>query len=62
MLDAKGINFQEICIVTQQDKRDEMISLTGKTSVPQILINEKAIGGCDALFALEAAGKLDNLL
>lgn len=62
LLKEKGVNFQEICLVREAEKRDEMIARTGGTTVPQILINEKAIGGCDALFALNASGELDNLL
>jgi glutaredoxin 3 len=34
----------------------------GKTSVPQIFIGETHVGGCDELFALESAGKLDAVL
>lgn len=62
LLQKKHIPFEEICVVTQPDKREEMIKLAGRTSVPQIFINQKAIGGCDALYALEDTGELDNLL
>jgi glutaredoxin 3 len=34
----------------------------GRTSVPQIFIGERHVGGCDDLFALERSGKLDPLL
>jgi glutaredoxin 3 len=34
----------------------------GRTSVPQIFIGDKHVGGCDDLYALDAAGKLDPLL
>ncbi len=34
----------------------------GRTSVPQIFINGEHVGGCDDLYELEAAGKLDPLL
>ena len=34
----------------------------GKTSVPQIFIDDQGIGGCDDLYALERDGKLDDLL
>lgn len=42
--------------------REEMQRLSGKRSVPQIFINQKPIGGCDDLFALEKSGTLDALL
>jgi glutaredoxin 3 len=40
----------------------EMAQKAGRTSVPQIWIGARHIGGCDDLFALERAGKLDALL
>ena len=62
LLDKKGVSYTEIRVDLQPEKRDEMIALTGKRTVPQIFINQENIGGCDDLYALEAAGKLDNLL
>lgn len=62
LLDQKGVDYQEICVLKNADKRDEMIQRTGRQTVPQIIINEKAIGGCDDLYALETSGDLDNLL
>jgi glutaredoxin 3 len=44
-------------------KRDEMIALSnGRHTIPQIFINGQHIGGCDDLYALDSAGKLDSLL
>ena len=62
LLDSKGITYQEIDIEEQPEKRDEMIDLSGRTSVPQIFINQQAIGGCDDLYALHASGDLERLL
>ncbi len=43
--------------------RDEMVEKAGgRTTVPQIFIGETHVGGCDDLYALDAAGKLDALL
>ncbi|MNF03693.1 Glutaredoxin-3 [compost metagenome] len=42
--------------------RAEMASKAGRTSVPQIWIGGTHVGGCDDLYALERAGKLDTLL
>ena len=39
-----------------------MAQKAGRTSVPQIWIGDTHVGGCDDLFALERAGKLDALL
>lgn len=62
MLTAKGIDFQEIVVDGKPELRAEMKEKAGKNSVPQIWINDQHIGGCDDLFALEQAGKLDTLL
>ena len=61
LLDNKGSEYQEID-VSDRALRPAMTKLTGGTTVPQIIINEKVIGGCDDLYALERAGKLDALL
>ena len=62
LLDAKNVSYQEYKIDQQPELRPEMISRSGGYTVPQIFINEQAIGGCDDLFALQAANKLDALL
>ncbi len=62
LLDGKGISYQEIDIEEQPEKRDEMITLSGRTSVPQIFINQQSVGGCDDLYALHSSGDLDRLL
>lgn len=62
LLESKGHDYTSIDIEEQPEKRDEMIERTGRTSVPQIFIDDKAIGGCDDLFSLHASGELDKLL
>lgn len=62
LLESKGATYDAIDIEEQPEKRDEMIERTGRTSVPQIFINDQAVGGCDDLFALHASGDLDKLL
>jgi glutaredoxin 3 len=62
LLQKKGVKFREIKI-TDDKTREEMIAKSGgRMTVPQIFIDEKHIGGCDDLYALDAAGKLDELL
>lgn len=61
LLDSKKIKYTEIN-ASKADVRAEMVALTGGRTVPQILINDQPIGGCDELFALERSGKLDKLL
>lgn len=62
LLDSKKIQYQEIRIDTDPEKRQEMEHLSQRRSVPQIFINDQAIGGFDDLSALAKSGKLDNLL
>lgn len=63
LLDAKNVSITEYKIDQQPELRSQMIERSGGGyTVPQIFINDKLVGGCDDLFALEAANKLDNLL
>jgi glutaredoxin 3 len=62
LLRAKGANFEEYDIEALPERRDEMLTRTGRRTVPQIFIGERHIGGSDDLYALEAAGQLDALL
>ena len=61
LLDRKQVNYQEID-VSDRALRSQMTALTGGTTVPQVVINGKVMGGCDELYALERAGELDTLL
>lgn len=63
LLGDKGVAFEEYDITMGGDKRAEMIDRAdGRTTVPQIFIDGKHVGGCDDLHALEQQGKLDALL
>lgn len=62
LLGAKGVTFREISVDGKPDVRAEMTRKAGRTSVPQIWIGNTHVGGCDDLFALERAGRLDALL
>ena len=62
LLRRKGIEFTEIRIDERTGLREEMIQKSGRHTVPQIFINDQAIGGFDELYALEHQGKLDLLL
>ncbi|MBO1081530.1 glutaredoxin 3 [Roseomonas haemaphysalidis] len=63
LLGRKGISFTEHDSPHGSAAREAAISRSGgRTTVPQIFIDDQAIGGCDDLFALERAGKLDALL
>jgi glutaredoxin 3 len=63
LLDAKGIEFREISVdFGGPDKQAMVQRARGRTTVPQIFIDDRHVGGCDDLMALDRAGKLDELL
>jgi len=62
LLEQKGMEYNEIRVDVETERRKEMTKLSGRTSVPQIFIDDDHIGGCDDLYHLEAQGKLDAKL
>jgi glutaredoxin 3 len=62
LLQRKGANVREIDATGCPDKRQEMVSRSGRWTFPQIFIGDTHIGGCDDLHALEQRGALDPLL
>ncbi|MBX3565166.1 MAG: glutaredoxin 3 [Sphingomonas sp.] len=63
LLASKGAEFEEFDITMGGPKRTEMLERSnGRTTVPQIFIDGKHIGGSDDLAALERQGGLDSLL
>ncbi|WP_269533527.1 glutaredoxin 3 [Chitinimonas sp. BJYL2] len=63
LLSSKGVGIdQKIRVDLEPDRREEMMTRTGRRTVPQIFINEQHIGGYDDLAALDRAGGLDPLL
>src|SRR3546814_11130160 len=63
LLEQKGVAFTEIDVMVNPSRRAEMVQRSGgRSSVPQIFIDDHYIGGCDALYALEASRTLDGLL
>jgi glutaredoxin 3 len=62
LLREKGVAVQTIRVDLEPARRVEMMHKSGRRTVPQIWIGEFHVGGCDDLYALERAGKLDPLL
>ena len=63
LLDQKGVDYTEHDITMGGPKRDEMLARAPLArTVPQIFIGDTHVGGSDDLHALEAAGRLDELL
>jgi glutaredoxin 3 len=62
LLAEKNVNFDEIDVGADPSIRAAMTERAGRRTVPQIFVGETHVGGCDDLFDLEHAGKLDPLL
>ena len=63
LLQSKGVEFVEVDLANEPERREEMVQRSnGGRTVPQIFIDDQHVGGCDDLYALERAGKLDPLL
>jgi len=63
LLDKKGAAYQEIDVSADAALRDAMVTRAGgRQTVPQIFIGGTHVGGCDDLYALDAAGRLDPML
>ena len=62
LLDKKGVQAEKVMVDENPARRDEMVRLTGRTSVPQIFIGDEHVGGYRELAGLERTGRLDELL
>ncbi len=63
LLEKKGVNYIEHSIDGDQAAREDMAERSaGRTTVPQVFIDDKGIGGCDDLYELEQNQQLDQLL
>ena len=63
LLEEKGVAFSEVDVAREPQRRQEMMNrANGGYTVPQIFIGGSHVGGCDELYGLERAGRLDSLL
>ena len=62
LLRKKSVVFTEIDVSDRELRSTMTARANGRTTVPQIFIGAIHVGGCDDLYALEDAGKLDPLL
>ena len=62
LLASKGASFREISVAGDPARRQEMMTRSGRHTVPQIFIGGVHVGGCDDLYALERSGKLAPML
>ena len=63
LLESKKIAYKEIDVSLNSKLRAQMRQRAGgRSSVPQIFIDGNHVGGCDDLYALDASGRLDDML
>ena len=62
MLNRKQLNYQEISVDNNSVLRADMAERAGRSSVPQIWIDDTHIGGCDDLYLMNSCGELDEIL
>lgn len=63
LLAIRGVTeIEEVRVDLDPERRDEMMQKTKRRTVPQIFVGDTHVGGCDDLYALDAAGGLLPLL
>ena len=62
LLDAKGVEYDVYIVDFDRRRRHEMQERSGGHTVPQILVDDRPLGGFDDIAALDQAGRLDALL
>jgi glutaredoxin 3 len=61
LLEQRGLEYEEIVMDDDPAFRQRLLDLTGRWTVPQILIDGKPIGGYTELWHLDREGRLDEL-
>jgi glutaredoxin 3 len=62
LLTKKKVAFEDISVTGNSELRAEMEQRSGRRTVPQIFIDDEAVGGFDDIYALDQQGKLDGML
>ena len=62
LLDSRGLAYEEVHLEDDAGFRARLFDLTGGWTVPQIVIDERPIGGYTELWRLDREGRLDELL
>jgi glutaredoxin 3 len=62
LLKEKKVNFTEIQVKNAEEQATMAKKAKGRSTVPQIFIGDRHVGGCDDLYALDDKGELDKLL
>lgn len=62
LLDRRGIPYDVLDVTGDHDKRDWLVSVTRRRTVPQVFIDGVSVGGFDEVQALDRSGRLRELL
>ena len=63
LLNRKGVvSIEKVRVDLEPARREEMVTRSGRRSVPQVFIGDKHVGGCDDLFELDRSGELDRII
>ena len=62
LLGARGVAYQEVDVTGDSEKREWLVRETGRRTVPQIFVGERAVGGYRELQALDRSGELAAML
>jgi glutaredoxin 3 len=62
LLDAKGLQYEEINLARDPEGRSELVKLTGMMTFPQVLVDGQLVGGFTETQAAAQSGRLDELL
>jgi glutaredoxin 3 len=62
LLEKKGVAFEEVNVEGRDDLRDWLVETTGQRTVPQVFVDDRALGGFTDIAALDEQGQLDAIL
>jgi glutaredoxin 3 len=62
LLKRKGYAFEEISMTNDPEGRARLAQITGRSTVPQVIVEDRPIGGFDDMKALDRSGELDRLV
>lgn len=62
LMTKKGVAFQEVDAPHGSAERRDAVARSGRTTMPQVFVDGRSLGGCDDVLALDRAGRLDPLL
>ena len=62
LMTKKGVVFQEVDAPHGSAERRDAVARSGRTTMPQVFVDGRSLGGCDDVLALDRAGRLDPLL